>query len=205
MEIDILVIGAGGCGLAAALSANEMGVEVGVVEKYEEFQGNTTLSTGSVPGAGTRFQREAGIDDSPEKLIEDLLRKSGPHEAEELTRLLAHQSAPLVEWLVDYVRADLRLITDYLHVGHSVPRLHAPPARKGKYLHDDMLRAVRARNIPVAVGSPVETLVPDDKGAVIGAVVRGKRTGEQRIGAKKIVLATNGFGANPEMVRRYCP
>ena len=101
MEIDILVIGAGGCGLAAALSANEMGVEVGVVEKYEEFQGNTTLSTGSVPGAGTRFQREAGIDDSPEKLIEDLLRKSGPHEAEELTRLLAHQSAPLVEWLVD--------------------------------------------------------------------------------------------------------
>jgi fumarate reductase flavoprotein subunit len=205
MEIDILVIGAGGCGLAAALSANEMGVEVGVVEKYEEFQGNTTLSTGSVPGAGTRFQREAGIDDSPEKLIEDLLRKSGPHEAEELTRLLAHQSAPLVEWLVDYVRADLRLITDYLHVGHSVPRLHAPPARKGKYLHDDLLRAVRARNIPVAVGSPVETLVPDDKGAVIGAVVRGKRTGEQRIGAKKIVLATNGFGANPEMVRRYCP
>jgi fumarate reductase flavoprotein subunit len=205
MEIDILVIGAGGCGLAAALSANELGVEVGVVEKYEEFQGNTTLSTGSVPGGGTRFQREAKIDDSPEKFIEDLLRKSGPHEAEELTRLLAYESAPLVEWLVDYVRADLHLITDYLHVGHSVPRLHAPPARKGKYLHDDMLRAVRARNIPIAVGSPVETLVTDKDGAVTGAVVRGKRTGEQKIGAKKIFLATNGFAANPEMVRKYCP
>lgn len=205
MEIDILVVGAGGCGLAAALAANELGVEVGVVEKFEEFQGNTTLSTGSVPGAGTRFQREAKIDDSPEKFIEDLLRKSGPHEAEELTRLLAYESAPLVEWLVDYAKADLHLITDYLHVGHSLPRLHAPSSRKGKYLHDDLLRAVRARNIPLAVGSPVESLVTRDDGAVIGAIVRGKRTGEQKIRAKKIILAANGFAANPEMVRKYCP
>jgi len=205
MEIDILVIGAGGCGLAAALSANELGVEVGVVEKFEEFQGNTTLSTGSIPGAGTRFQREAKIDDSPEKLIEDLLRKSGPHEAEELTRLLAYESAPLVEWLVDYAKADLHLIKDYLHVGHSVPRLHAPPARKGKFLHDDLLRAVRARNIPIAIGSPVGNLVADEGGTVIGAIVQGKRTGEQKIRAKKIILAANGFAANPEMVHKYCP
>ena len=205
MEIEILVIGAGGCGLAAALSANELGAEVGVVEKFEKFQGNTTFSSGSIPGAGTKFQREANIDDSPEQFIEDLLHKSGPHDVEELTRLLAYESAPLVEWLVDYVKVDLRLITDYRHVGHSVPRLHAPPSRKGEYLQNDMLRAVRGRGIPIAVGNPVQSLVTDDEGAVVGAIVRGERIGEQKIRAKKIILAANGFAANPEMVRKYCP
>lgn len=205
MEIDVLVIGAGACGFAAALAASELGVDVAIVEKYKELQGNTSVSSGSVPGAGTRFQKEAKIDDSPEIFIKDLLKKSGPHEAEELTRLLAYESASLIEWLVDYVKADMQLITDYRHVGHSVPRLHAPAARKGKFLLEDMLRAAKSRNIPIAVGNPVESLITDKEGSVIGAVVRGDRVDVQKIRAKKIILATNGFAANREMVRKYCP
>jgi fumarate reductase flavoprotein subunit len=191
--------------MAAAFAADEQGVEVGIVEKFEELIGNTSLSSGSVPGAGTRFQREAGIDDSPEKYLEDLLRQSGPHEMGELSRLLAYESASLVEWLVDKMGVRLQLITDYRHVGHSVPRLHAPASRKGKALLDDLVRAVKGRKIPIAVGNPVEDLVMDDDGEPVGAVVRGNRTGESRIRAKKIILATNGYAANPGMVRRHCP
>lgn len=205
-HVDVLVIGAGGCGLAAAIAARDEGVvDVAVVEKFYRVGGNTAVSTGSVPGAGTRFQRAAGIEDSPELMLEDLTRKSGPHEVPELTRLLVHESAALVEWLVDVVEARLSIITDYRHVGHSVPRLHAPKSRRGLDLVDDLVRAAEKRDIPIALANPVQDLIVDDRGAVIGATVQGDRTGQTRIGARKVILATNGFGANPELVRAYCP
>lgn len=205
LRTDVLVVGAGGCGLVAALAAHEQGVEVAVVEKFDKVGGNTSVSTGSVPGAGTRFQRAAGIDDSPERMLDDLLRTSGPHDVPELTRLLAYQSASLVEWLVDYAGARLELVTDYRHVGHSVPRLHAPRSRKGRDLTRDLVRALEQRHVPIALSNPVSELIADGGGAVIGAALRGERGVESRVGTRKIILATNGFGASPELVRTYCP
>ena len=73
--LDVLVIGGGGCGLAAAIAAHDAGAEVAIVEKLDRPGGNTALSTGSVPGAGSRFQRAAGIQDSPEQMIADYERK----------------------------------------------------------------------------------------------------------------------------------
>jgi fumarate reductase flavoprotein subunit len=205
MEIDVLVVGAGGCGLVAALASSEGGASVAILEKMERISGNTGLSTGSVLGGGTRFQKQAGIDDSPERMMDDLLRKSGPHDMPELVRTLAYESASLVEWLVDEIKIRLQLITDYRHVGHSVPRLHAPPSRKGKDLIDDLVKAVTDRDIPIAISNPVQELVIDDDGAVIGAVAQGERISTSRIKAKKIILANNGFGANRDMLRQYCP
>lgn len=201
-ETEILVIGAGGCGLAAAIAAHDSGAQVAVVEKLERPGGNTALSTGSVPGAGSRFQRDAGIEDSPERMAEDLMALSGPHDSPELTRLLCAESADLVEWLVDRVGCRMSVITDYKHLGHSVPRLHAPRSRRGQDLLDDLVRGVEGRDIPVAVGNGVERLIADHEGAVIGAVV-----GEEgsRVGAAKTVLATNGFAANRALLRTHCP
>ena len=99
IDIDVLVAGAGACGLIAALRAKQSGASVAVVEKLDRFAGNTSLSCGSIPAAGTRKQREAGVQDSVETMIADMERVSGPHEASHLTRLLASRSAELVDWL----------------------------------------------------------------------------------------------------------
>jgi fumarate reductase flavoprotein subunit len=203
--VDVVVVGAGGCGLVAALAAAEQGANVAVLEKQERLAGNTMLSSASIPGAGTRFQRAAGIDDDPGKFAADLRRVSGPHEAEELVDLLAAASAPLVEWLADSAGVELELITAYRHVGHSMPRLHAPPSRRGADLMSALWRAAEARGIPVAFASPVAELVADDGGRVCGVITRGARTGEARIGAASVILATNGFGNNRVLVRRHCP
>ena len=72
-ELDILVIGAGACGLAAAIAAHDAGASVAVIEKQERPGGNSSLSTGSVPAAGSRFQREAGIEDEPARMVADLV------------------------------------------------------------------------------------------------------------------------------------
>lgn len=204
-ETDLLVIGGGGCGLAAAIAAYDAGIEPVIVEKLERIGGNTALSTGSIPGAGTRFQRAAGIDDSPERMFEDLMALSGPHDCPELTRLLSGESADLVEWLVDTAECRMSIITDYKHLGHSVPRLHAPRSRRGLDLLDNLARAVEIRDIPVAVGNEVKRLIADDDGAIVGAILDDGRGGESRVGAAKTLLATNGYAANKALVAEFCP
>jgi fumarate reductase flavoprotein subunit len=204
MDVDVLVVGAGGCGLAAAIAAHDRGAQVAILEKRERPGGNSSLSTGSVPGAGSRFQREAGIEDTPERMIEDLQRQAGASDLPALTATMAHISAELCEWLVDDVGARMALITDYCHVGHTVPRLHAPVSRRGQDLVDDLLAAVAQREIPLATGNAVTTLYVDDAGRVVGAAARSQNGEVSRIGARAVVLATNGFAANRDLVRRHC-
>jgi flavocytochrome c len=204
-DIDVLVVGAGACGLAAAIAAHDAGADVAIVEKLDRPGGNSALSTGSVPAAATRFQREAGIADSPERFIDDLMRTGGPTDCPHLLRRLVETSAATVEWLADSVGARIALVTAYKHVGHSVPRLHAPASRRGQDLVDDLLAAVGQRGIPLAVGNGATALVPDANGGVIGADIE-TATGERpRIIARKTVLAVNGFAGNRDLVARFCP
>ena len=202
-DLDILVIGAGACGLAAAIAGHDAGASVAIVEKLDRPGGNSALSTGSVPAAGSRFQREAGIDDNPDRMVRDLMAIAGETDDADLVRRLAEVSAGTVEWLIDTVGARLKLVTAYRHIGHSVPRLHAPASRRGQDLVDDLLAAVERRGIPLAVGNGVKRLLVED-GAIHGAVVDNGQ-GKEEIRARKTILAVNGFAGNPDLVRRFCP
>ena len=116
---------------------------------------------------------------------------------------MAEVSAETVEWLVDTVDARLQLITAYKHIGHSVPRLHAPVSRRGQDLVDDLLAAVEERGIPLAVGNDVRDLLVED-GAVRGALV-DSGDGAVPIRARKTILAVNGFAREPGTRARFCP
>lgn len=204
MDVDVLVIGAGACGLAAAIAAADAGAEVALVEKLDRPGGNSALSTGSIPAAGSRFQRAAGIADSPEKLVADLRAIAGATDHPELIARLAQLSAPTVEWLVDRVGCRLALVTAYKHIGHSVPRLHAPVSRRGQDLVDDLLAAVAKRNIALAVRNTVVGLVGGSAG-ITGAQI-ALPTGERaQIGAGKVILAVNGYAGDKALVERFCP
>lgn len=203
-DVDVVIVGAGGCGLTAAIAAAEAGASVALLEKEERAGGNTWLSTGSVPAADSRFQKDAGVQDSAEIMAADLLRKSGPHDAEDTVALLARESAALVEWLVDEHQVDLQLITDYKHVGHSITRLHAPAARKGEFLVKDLVAAAERLGVDVITGNPVASLLIED-GAVVGVRVSGERIDDYEIRAGAVVLAANGFGGNRQMLDRWIP
>ncbi|MEZ5653953.1 MAG: FAD-dependent oxidoreductase [Burkholderiaceae bacterium] len=204
IAVDVLVAGAGAAGLAAAIAAHDAGAEVVIAEKFATLQGNSMLSSGSVPGAGTRFQRAAGIDDDARRFSDDLRRQSGPHEADALVDTLARASGPLVEWLADQCGVPIVLTTHYRHVGHSVARLHAPPSRRGAELMAALHAAVQARAIPLAFGNRVEALRAD-AGGVHGAGLCTRDGRCSRVDAGAVVLATNGFAANRALRERFCP
>jgi len=204
LEADVVVVGAGGCGLTAALAAAQEGAEVLVLEKQPRPWCNTARSGGMIPAAGTRLQRAAGVVEGPEAMAADILRKNGHASDPETTLHLCRAAIRLVEWLVDEIGVDLAFVHDFKYPGHTEFRMHAPPSRTGAALWADLRRAAGGRaGIEVIEGAGAVGLVAAD-GAVRGVLV--ERAGQvETVGAGKVILAANGFAANRDMLARYCP
>jgi fumarate reductase flavoprotein subunit len=207
VEVDILVIGAGGCGLVAALAAAERNAQVFVIEKEKMAGGNTSLSQAMVPAAGSRRQNDAAIGDSAALMVADILKKNKNGSDPELTLHIAEQSGRLIDWLEDDMGIKLELLTDFLYPGHSLHRIHANKSRKGKNLTNELLNAAsRFDNIDIAYNAPAVGLIAcRSNSAVLGAEVKIDGIGINLARAKKVILALNGFGANREMLQKYIP
>jgi len=209
VETDVLVVGAGGCGLVAALSAREHGVRVTLLEKRSEVGGTTAMSGGSIVGAGTESQREVGVEDSPEAFAEDIREHGDEGTDPELARTLAEQSRQIIDWLKNAVGVRVRANDGpYGRHGHRVYRRHwlvdedGGIERNGQALVDALREEAHERNVEILTDHPVTDLVFTD-GAVVG--VEAGKTRTERIRARRVLLATGGFGANPEMRERLIP
>jgi len=204
LETELLVVGAGACGLMAAFAAARRGVEVVLIEKSTRVGCNAELASGSIPAAGTRYQKAAGIEGTHEQMAQDILRKNGGRADREIVLELCRRSREVIDVLADEVGLPLTLNRDAGRAGFSFLRLHNPPGRTGgpliRALHDAF---ARFPNATFADETPGAGLVTDGQGAVTG-VLAGEG-GAQRIGAKKVLLACDGFGGNREMLRRWIP
>ena len=204
VETDVVVVGAGGCGMVASMASVDMAASVFLLEKTSRVGGTTALSGGLIPAAGTRIQREAGITETPEDMARDIFEKNHYESDPELTRFLCNESKNLVHWLVDTIGIDLRLATDFKYPGHSHFRMHTSPNRTGREVAEQLREAVTKRtNIQLALDYPVRSLITDKEGAVIGVV--GGTDQEERVRCRKVILACSGFGASREMLEKYCP
>ena len=204
-ELPLLILGAGAAGLCAALAAKEVGIEPVVIERDAVPSGSTALSAGLIPAAGTRFQRVKGISDSAQLFAADIQRKAHNEADPVVVEAVAQGSGPLIEWLADRHGLPFDVVDNFNYPGHSALRMHGLPSRTGQELIDRLRNAAEADDVVILTGRVAETLLADADGRIRGIEVRRGDGARERIGCDALILACNGYGGNPELVRRFIP
>ncbi|MDP1910015.1 MAG: FAD-dependent oxidoreductase, partial [Hyphomicrobium sp.] len=205
LQVPLLIIGAGAAGLCAALAANEAGIEPLVIERDKVPSGSTALSAGLIPAAGTRFQRAKNIEDSAELFAGDIQRKAHGEADSAVVAAVAQGSAATVEWLADRYGLPFDVIDNFNYPGHSAMRMHGLPTRSGQELIDRLRSAAEASGISIVTERVANRLLADADGAIRGVEIMAGDGGRERIGCGALILACNGYGGNPDLVRRYIP
>lgn len=204
-ETDVLVVGAGFAGMAAAIEAKEAGSEVVIIDKMGIWGGNSSLNGGDMAAVGTPLQQAEGVEDSFELMENDML-VAGKHynHIEKVKRLVEH-SAEAVQWLTDLGVEFTKL---NFHGGHSVPRTNTTSNATGRditsaqaaYLEDTL-------GVPVRTNTKLVSLIENADGRIAGAEVLenytlgDEQSGEpRRIKARKaVVMASGGFAQDVQM------
>lgn len=204
IEAETLIVGAGACGLVAALAALEAGQTPLVIEADALPSGSTALSAGLIPAAGTALQREAGIADSAEQFAADIQAKAKGENDPALVGFMAGEAGDTIDWLTTQHGLPFSVVTDFDYPGHSARRMHGLPSRAGRELVDALRATCEARGIDIICGLRAETLFVDGS-RVAGLAARAASGALERIGCTKLVLACNGFGGNRKMVAQHMP
>jgi fumarate reductase flavoprotein subunit len=205
-SVDVAIVGGGACGLIAALQAADAGAEsVAVFEKSTSHGCNARFSSGSMTAGGTRWQRDAGITDSPERHAEDVLAVSGDTASADIVRAVCRAAPEYVTWLADDLGYPVELGLSMQRAGQAVPRIHTDKDRRGGPLLVDTLRREieRSPNIAFVDNTPATGLLGSADG-VTGIEV-AETSGIKRVSAGDVILAADGFAANHDMMLRYCP
>ena len=105
ISVPVVVIGAGACGLVAALAAKDAGCDVVVLERDAQASGSTALSSGFIPACETRFQRERGVSDSVERMVADIQAKNHHESDPDMVTAVCRTSGPAIEWLAPIATA----------------------------------------------------------------------------------------------------
>lgn len=201
-QYDIVIVGAGGAGMAAALSAKDAGMNPVILEKMPIAGGNTLKSSGGMNASETKFQEAQGIEDSNEQFFEDTLKGGKGTNDQDLLHYLVDNSASAIDWL-DSMGITLDNIS--YSGGASVKRIHRPHdgSAVGTYLVDGLLRNIHEQEIPLFVNADV-TKINETDGKVTGVNV--KINGEEKeIAGDAVVVTTGGFGSNKELIEKYRP
>ena len=193
-ETDLLVIGAGGAGTAAALAAQEQGLKVLISTKLRHGDSNTVMAEGGIQGADQE-------GDSPYFHYLDVI--GGGHFSNQpgLVAALTNDAPLIIHWL-----ESLGMMFDKKPDGRMLVRHGGGTSRKRMHSAGDMtgaeiMRVVRdearnrANDIKVLEFTPAVELILDDKGNAAGAVLYNLETKEYYVvKAKSVLIATGGFG-----------
>jgi fumarate reductase flavoprotein subunit len=203
--VPIVIVGAGAAGLVAALKAREAGADVLLVERDPLPRGSTALSAGLVPAAGTRWQRAAGVEDSPDLFAQDIVAKAKGEPDPGLVHLVAREAGPALEWLADRHGLPFSVVTDFRYPGHSALRMHGLPTRSGEELVDRLREAAEAAGAEILTEARVVDLYAEADGTIRGVGLQRPDGSGERVGCGALVLACNGYGGNKDLVRAHIP
>ena len=204
--VPVVVVGGGATGMTAALAAADKGADVMVLERDATPTGTTSMAQGFICAAATKAQREKNVEDSADAMFADIMKKTRGETDQGLARTVARESGPTIDWLMDKHQfpfdVELAWRTAF---GHSVPRLHGLPSRTGGELLGRLVRAAEDAGVALTTSAHVVDVYADDKDRILGVGIERPDGTRETLGCDALVLATCGFGANRDMVRRFIP
>ena len=202
---DVVVIGAGGAGFSAAIEAKNHGASVVLLEKMPQVGGNSLISGAEMNVAKNWVQPKLGInDDSPELHSKDTFKGGDEKGDMKVIDVMTHNALDAAKWCRDYLGVRFEPDNLFFFGGHSRKRALIPVGHTGTEFITKFQAKADELGIPVITNMKADELIVKN-GRVVG--VKADRDGvEYTFNAKKgVILATGGFGANPEMVKKYNP
>ena len=194
INTDLVIIGGGPAGLAAAISAREAGLKnIILIEKLDILSGNGKYDMNFYDLINSEAQKANGINDSVEALIAD---NSNPLDTPERIRAQAEGAFVFDKWLRSF---GVNLNYNYGKRGHMAEA----DAYAGAHIQDGMEKKVKELGIDVRTGTKGLDLIMKD-GKIAGVKVQN-RNNFYDINAKAVILATGGFSANKELLKKYVP
>ncbi|BCO60186.1 MULTISPECIES: FAD-dependent oxidoreductase [Mycobacterium avium complex (MAC)] len=196
-DFDVIVIGAGGAGIAAAATAAEGGASVLIIEAASQPGGATALAGGSFMAAGTAQQAQVGYPaDSADALFDHYLTFNRWHVAPAVVRRFCDAALPTFEWLQ---QLGAQFLPDALYraARETAPRTHRVAGGGQTYI-DILHRAASHHGADFAFGKRVDGLHQVGDSYLV-------RAGDDEVSAAAVVVATGGFGANTELISKYLP
>lgn len=195
---DIVVVGGGGAGLAAAIEARAAGCSVLLLEKNPRLGGSTAWSIGSITSTGTPHQRRKGIVDTPADHWADMPGFAGelaPRDNAALRRILCDEIPATFQWLLD---AGVRFMGPMPEPPHRQPRMHNVLPNSRSFIYH-LERRARAAGATIRTEAVVQRLVRDD-GRVAGVQLQGGETISAR---RAVILAAGDFTNDPGFKARF--
>ncbi|MGH3252665.1 MAG: FAD-dependent oxidoreductase [Trebonia sp.] len=204
-DYDVVIVGAGGAGLSAAVSAAEAGARTLVFESEREVGGSMSQSAGMFTAAGTSVQRSLGVEDDAGKFFQHYMDLNQWRLRPGLIRRFCEQSAPTFQWLLGLgLRVPARRSTSAHLPGltragvEDTWRGHVPEG-EGSGLVAVLDAARRARGAEVVLASRVQGLLADADG------VHGVRVDDTDVRAGAVIITSGGMAQNRELAERYYP
>ncbi|MCI8517588.1 MAG: FAD-dependent oxidoreductase [Hungatella sp.] len=191
LDTDLVVVGAGGAGLTASLSALQNGAKVVLLEKMSFAGGASAMAGAGTTATGSKWLAEDGVEDSPEKLKEDLLKNGHNFNHEPTVDIFVNTVGEAFDWLVDPEGANVE------YQRPTTSRTYSGVGR-GAGVVKTLLEHVEEAGGQVLMSTPATELIVTD-GKVTGVKAEGEKA-LYTINAKAVILATGGFGANDDLV-----
>lgn len=198
ISTDVLVVGGGSGGVTAALTANENGKEVVILEKTAMYGGHTALSGGWTLITGSKIQKDLGVtNDTTQSAYDDVMANGGNHSDPEMLQLFVDNMGAAADWTVEYAGAK---VPDTLKVlpENEIDRAIVYEGG-GAGLIDALVSKMNETNIEQYLETKAEELVVED-GKVVGVVAKNVDGTTYNIKAESVVLATGGHGARRDLL-----
>jgi fumarate reductase flavoprotein subunit len=203
LDTEVAIIGAGGAGLAAAVSAHQNGAKVIVIEKMPNVGGNTIISGSAFNAVDEKRQSAQGIEDSIEKHYTQTYEGGDKQGDPALVRVLVENAYPTIEWL-ESLGMEFK-DTVFTVLGALWPRSHKPVEPLGTGYINTYMNYIKEHSdeIEILTETEAKELVVNAEGRVTGFKAEGKNGSVTVNASKGVIIASGGFGSNIEMRDQY--